>query len=143
MTPIGCGLMLSERSFSFGGESMQAVIVTLTGLLALVFLAAGLQKVFQSRAIASNMRRLGASRGLTRLIGALEILGAIGIVAGIRYPVAAIAATIGFVLLLVGAIAFHARAGDYGRRTRRNDAFAPPVLLILTGVLGALLLSGA
>jgi uncharacterized membrane protein YphA (DoxX/SURF4 family) len=135
--------MLSERSFSFLGESMQSVIATLTGLLALVFLAAGLQKVFLSRTIASNMRRLGASRGLTRLIGTLEILGAIGITAGIWYPVAGVAATIGFVLLLAGAIGYHARAGDYGHRARRSDAFAPPVLLVLTGVLGALLLNGA
>jgi hypothetical protein len=122
---------------------MPAVITTLTGLLALVFLAAGLQKVLLLRTVTSNMRRLGAGRGLTRLIGTLEILGAIGMTVGIWYPAAGMAATIGIVLLLAGAIAYHARAGDYGRRTRRSDAFAPPVLLILTGVLGALLLNGA
>jgi uncharacterized membrane protein YphA (DoxX/SURF4 family) len=71
------------------------VITTLTGLLALVFLAAGLQKVLLLRTVTSNMRRLGASHGLTRRIGTLEILGAIGMTVGIWYPVAGVAATIG------------------------------------------------
>jgi hypothetical protein len=120
-----------------------AVITTLTGLLVLVFLAAGLQKVLLLRSVTSNMRRLGAGRRLTRLIGSLEILGALGMAVGIWYPVAGVAAATGLVLLLAGAIGYHVRAGDYGRRTRRSDAFAPPVLLVLTGVLGALLLNGA
>lgn len=119
---------------------MPTVITTLTVLLALVFLAAGFLKILLLRTITSNMRRLGASHGLTRLIGTLEILGAIGLAVGIWYPLAGVVAAIGFVLLLAGAIGHHARAGDYARR---SDAFAPPVLLILTGVLGALLLSGA
>lgn len=122
---------------------MSAVITVLAGFLAVVFLAAGVQKVLLLRAVTSNMRRLGAGQELTRLIGSLEILGAIGMTVGIWYPVAGVAATIGIVLLLAGAIASHARAGDYGRRTRRSDAFAPPVLLILAGLLGALLLNGA
>jgi uncharacterized membrane protein YphA (DoxX/SURF4 family) len=118
---------------------MSAAVATLTVLLALVFLPAGLQKVLLLRAVTSNLRRLGVGRGLTRLLGTLEILGVI--VVGIWYPPAGLAATIGFVVLLVGAIGYHARAGDYGRRTRRGDAFAPPVLLVLAGVLGVLLLN--
>lgn len=61
---------------------MSIVITVLTGLLVLVFLAAGLQKVLLVRAVASNMRRLGADRGLACLIGGLEILGAIGLAVG-------------------------------------------------------------
>jgi hypothetical protein len=52
-----------------------------------------------------------------------------------------VAAAVGFVVLLAGAVRYHLRAGDYGRRTRRGDAFAPPVLLVLVGALGALLLN--
>lgn len=118
---------------------MSAVVTTLTVLLALVFLAAGLQKVLLLRAVTANMRRLGAGPGLTRTIGALELLGVVGVVVGLWYPLAGVAAAIGFVLLLAGAIRYHLRAGDYGPRTRRGDAFAPPVLLVLAGALGVLL----
>jgi uncharacterized membrane protein YphA (DoxX/SURF4 family) len=133
----------SEGTFVLKEEAVSvAVTTTLTVLLALVFLAAGLQKVLLLRAVTTNMRRLGAGSGLTRTVGALELLGVAGIVVGFWYPLAGVAATIGFVLVLAGAIGYHARAGDYGARTRRGDAFAPPVLLVLAGLLGALLAIG-
>jgi uncharacterized membrane protein YphA (DoxX/SURF4 family) len=118
---------------------VSVTVTTLTVLLALVFLAAGLQKVLLLRAVTTNMRRLGVGPGLTRTIGGLELLGALGLVAGFWYPLAGVVAATGFVLLLAGAIRSHLRAGDYGGRTRRGDAFAPPVLLLLAGVLGVLL----
>jgi uncharacterized membrane protein YphA (DoxX/SURF4 family) len=120
---------------------MSAAVITLTALLALIFTAAGSQKLLLRRAIVANLRRLGAGTGLARTLGVLELLGVLGLLVGLRYPVAGIAAAVGFVLLMAGAISYHARVGDYGRRTRRGDAFVPPVLLALAGVLGALLLT--
>jgi uncharacterized membrane protein YphA (DoxX/SURF4 family) len=117
---------------------VSVAVTTLTVLLALVFLAAGLQKVLLLRAVTTNMRRLGAGSGMTRMIGALELLGVAGIVVGLWNPLAGVAAAVGFVLLLAGAVRYHIRAGDYGRPTRRGDAFAPLVLLVLAGVFGAL-----
>lgn len=119
---------------------MSAAITTITVLLGLLFVAAGLQKLLLRRAIVANLRRLGAGTELARTLGSLELLGVLGLVVGLWFPLAGLAAATGFVLLMAGAIAYHARAGDYGRRTRRGDAFVPPVLLVLAGTLGVLLL---
>lgn len=121
---------------------MSAAVITLTVLLALVFAAAGSQKLLLRRAIVANLRRLGAGTGLARTLGVLELLGVLGLLVGAWYPLAGAAAAAGFVLLMAGAVAYHARAGDYGRRTRRGDAFVPPVLLVLAGTLGVLLTVG-
>jgi uncharacterized membrane protein YphA (DoxX/SURF4 family) len=120
---------------------MSAAVITLTALLALVFAAAGSQKLLRRRAIIANLRRLGAGTGLARTLGVLELLGVLGLLVGLWYPLVGTAAAAGFVLLMAGAITYHASAGDYGRRTRRGDAFVPPVLLALAGVLGTLLLA--
>jgi hypothetical protein len=122
---------------------MSAAVITITVLLGLLFVAAGLQKLLLRRTIVTNLRRLGAGTGLTRTLGILELLGVLGLVAGLWFPLAGVAAATGFVLLMAGAVTYHARVGDYGRRTRRSDAFVPPVLLLLAGVLGALLLNAA
>jgi uncharacterized membrane protein YphA (DoxX/SURF4 family) len=116
-------------------------VIALSVPVVLVFLLAGAQKVLLRRAVTANMGRLGVSSALTRLIGILEIAGAVGIVVGIWLTSAAIAATTGLVLLLIGAVGYHARAGDYMRRGRRAEAVAPAILLVVTGLIGALRLA--
>jgi hypothetical protein len=70
---------------------------------------------------------------LWRLVGALEVAGALGLAAGLVMPVLGIAAAAGLALLMAGAIAAHARAQDL-----RNAA--PAALLLVLAVVTAGLL---
>ncbi|MEV7373979.1 DoxX family protein [Streptomyces sp. NPDC090301] len=87
------------------------------GLLALFYLYAGAAKAFRSR---DQLRPMMAwvdrvPLPAVRALGAIEILGAVGLIlpplTGIA-PWLALAAAIGFVLLQVGAIAVHLTGED-------------------------------
>jgi uncharacterized membrane protein YphA (DoxX/SURF4 family) len=85
-------------------------------LLALAFLAAGLAKVSQpKKKLAGHMAWVDDfSERSVKLIGAAEVLGALGLVlpaAGITGALIPIAAT-GLVLLMLGAAITHARRGE-------------------------------
>ena len=87
-------------------------------LLAIVFLMAGVLKVTQSKSkLAENMKFVeDFSGGQVRLIGALEILGALGLVlpgvTGILPWLTPLAAT-GLALTMVGAIITHLGRKEY------------------------------
>ena len=108
---------------------------------ALVLLLAGGQKVLMRPRVARNLRRLGVGPALTRLIGVLEIAGAVGLVAGSWVSPLGIAAAAGLICLLIGALIYHARAGDFSNRERRAEALAPGALLVVAGFIGVLLLN--
>jgi hypothetical protein len=52
-----------------------------------------------------------------------------------------IAAAAGLICLLIGALVYHSRAGDFGNRQRRTEALAPGALLVVAGTIGACMLS--
>lgn len=118
---------------------MSWLVITLVSIAALVFMLAGVQKVLLLDAMTEPMRRLGTADGLTRFIGLLELSGATGLIIGIWYRPLGVAAGIGLVALLLGAIVFHARAGDYRGGRNRGSAMAPIGVLIVLGVAGTLL----
>lgn len=118
---------------------MSGVIIVLSAIAALVLLAAGAQKILLRRSVTVPMRRLGAGDGLTRLIGFLELAGASGLVAGNWLRPLAWAAVIGLMALLLGAIAYHLRAGDYRDGQHRTSAAAPVVLLAVVGSIAVLM----
>jgi uncharacterized membrane protein YphA (DoxX/SURF4 family) len=84
-------------------------------LLALAFLAAGGMKLAQpkEKLVASGMGWAdGFGDGTVKLIGALEVLGAIGVVLPAALdvvPVLAALAAVGLALVMVGAVITHAR----------------------------------
>ena len=96
---------------------MITVLWILLALLAIVFLLAGLTKVFQSKEkLAERMPWVeGYSQGQIKLIGILEILGSLGLIlpglTGIMPWLTSFAA-IGLALLMVGAIVTHFRRGE-------------------------------
>ncbi len=96
---------------------MNATIWVLQVLLALLFLAAGVTKVSQPRQrLATNMGWVeDFSDPAVRAIGALEVLGAVGLLlpalTGVATVLVPIAAT-GLALLMVGAAATHRRRGE-------------------------------
>jgi len=94
---------------------MNVVLWIVAGLLALAFLAAGLLKLLQPK---EKLAKSGLawtedfSAGTVKLIGGLEVLGALGLVlprllniAPVLVPLAAL----GIALIMVGAIVTHAR----------------------------------
>ncbi len=97
---------------------MNVVLWIIAGVLAAAFLAAGLMKLTQpkEKIVESGMGWAQAfSPGTVKLIGALEIAAAIGLVLpavlGIA-PVLVPLAALGLVLLMLGAIVTHARRGE-------------------------------
>lgn len=118
---------------------MSLLAVILIALAALVLLLAGVQKVALRHTVTEPMRRIGVTDRSTRLIGVLELAGVSGLVAGIWFAPLGVAAGIGLAVLLLGAVVFHARAGDYRGRRHRGSATAPIVLLVVLGLAGALL----
>lgn len=91
---------------------MLVVAIVLAVLLAVGFALAGVQKVSGATAMMESADHLGVPRERYRLIGGLEILAAVGLIVGIFVSALGIAAAVGLVLLMAGAVAFHLRAGD-------------------------------
>jgi uncharacterized membrane protein YphA (DoxX/SURF4 family) len=96
-------------------------------VVALAFLAAGggkLAGVSQSLEIRDRLR-VPATRW--KAIGGLEVLGAAGVLIGLAVPPVGIAAAVGLVLLMVGAVSAHARADERAQAV-------PPIALALLAV---------
>ncbi|KUL40479.1 DoxX family protein [Actinoplanes awajinensis] len=114
---------------------MNVVLWIIAGLLAAAFLAAGAMKVLQpkEKLVASGMGwAADLSDVQVKLIGAVEVLGAIGLILPALLDIAPvlipIAAT-GLVITMIGAVVVHVRRNE-------NQAIAPSaVLLVLAAVV--------
>lgn len=92
-------------------------------ILALAFLAAGGAKLAGAPAMRESATHLGFPFTTYRGIGALEVVGAIGLLAGFANEYIGIAAAIGLALLMIGAVGTHVKAGD------SVGKFAPALVL--------------
>src|SRR5262245_6462564 len=123
--------LLTDRN---QGAAMEIAYWVVGGLLALFYLFAGVQKVSQSQ---EKLRPTMAwvdqiPMPAVRVIGALEILGALGLVLPPLTGIAAglaLAAAIGLVLIQVGGMIVHLRRGETG------VIWLNIVLLVLAGVV--------
>jgi hypothetical protein len=86
--------------------------VIVTALLAVLMGFAGSIKIVGLKQSLEIRDHLGVKPPQWRGIGALELAGVAGILAGLSWPPIGIAAAIGLALLLLGAIGFHVRASD-------------------------------
>ena len=108
---------------------MQTTLWIVQVLLAVIFTLTGLTKLTQPRAkMAAGPMRWAAdvSDAQFRLIGALEVLGAIGLILPAALGVAPMLtplAAVGLVLIMVGAILTHVRIDE------KNRLAAPVVVL--------------
>jgi uncharacterized membrane protein YphA (DoxX/SURF4 family) len=98
---------------------MNVVLWILAALLAAMFLAAGAGKLVQSKeklAASPNMAWTeDFSPEMLKLIGALEVLAAVGLILPAALDIAPIIvplAAVGLVLLMIGAAITHARRGE-------------------------------
>ncbi|MBE1575188.1 DoxX family protein [Amycolatopsis roodepoortensis] len=105
--------------------------VVLSVLLAAIFAVLGVAKILRQPALVSRTERIGFSVRAIQGIGALELAGAAGLVAGLFWRPLGIAAAAGLVALLIGAAVSHVRAGDGIKDV------APPVWLALVSAAAA------
>ena len=113
------------------------MIDVLAVCLAVVFGVAGLAKVGGAPVMRKAARHLGFTIGRYRVIGALEVAGAIGLLVGLGIPAIGVAAAIGLGLLLLGAAAAHAAHRDAAPRV------AVPLLLVAVVAAYGVLMAGA
>ncbi|MFE4816556.1 DoxX family protein [Streptomyces sp. NPDC056704] len=95
---------------------MSTPTIVLAVLLAAIFLLLGAAKL----AAVPAMRQAAAHVGMTtthyRLLGALEVAAAAGLLAGLRITALGAAAAAGLILLMAGAVVIHLRSGDPAAR---------------------------
>lgn len=98
---------------------MNALLWSIAGLLAVLFLLAGLMKLSQPQAklVDSGMGWAGdLAPGTVKAIGALEVLGALGLILPAALDVAPVLvawAATGLAVTMAGAAAVHARRKEY------------------------------
>jgi uncharacterized membrane protein YphA (DoxX/SURF4 family) len=107
-------------------------IIVLSALLAVAFLGSGGLKLAGAKQSLQMRDQLHVGAQLWRVVGALEVAGALGLAAGFVVPALGIAAAVGLALLMVGGIVAHARAQDL-----RNAG--PAALLLVLAVATAVL----
>jgi hypothetical protein len=105
--------------------------IVLSVLVAAAVLGSGAAKLAGAQQSIAIRDRLGVTAGLWRGVGVLEFAAAVGLAAGLAVHVLGIAAAVGLVLLLIGAIGTHARAHDLSHA-------APAVGLLLLTIAAAL-----
>ena len=93
---------------------MYITAAILSVLLALVTLGSGAPKALLKGDVPAMLQsHMGLSSGLVRFIGLAEIAAAVGLVVGLFWQPLGIAAAIGFAVVMVGAVGFHAKAGGH------------------------------
>ncbi|SDG88441.1 DoxX-like family protein [Sinosporangium album] len=105
---------------------MFIAFVIVAVITAILFVLAGLPKLLAQPAMVTELGRLGVAPGFMRIVGLLEVLGGLGVLAGIWIGILGILAPAGLILVMLGAIGTHVRAGDTANQTLR-----PLPLLIL------------
>jgi uncharacterized membrane protein YphA (DoxX/SURF4 family) len=112
---------------------MYIAAAILSILLAAVALAAGAPKAVLTGSTPAQLQsHMGLSPGLVRFIGLAEVSAAAGLIVGLFWQPLGIAAAVCFAVLLIGAIGFHAKAGDYANAKTRSQAMAPIVLAFVS-----------
>ncbi|MFF3663807.1 DoxX family protein [Streptomyces olivochromogenes] len=112
---------------------MYIAAAVLSVILALVSLAAGTPKALLKGDVPAGLQsHMGLSAGFVRFIGLAEVAATVGLVIGLFWQPLGIAAAVGMTVTLVGAVVFHARAGDYANPETRGNAMAPVVLTLVS-----------
>ncbi len=112
---------------------MTVLAIVLQILLGLVFLAAGVTKLRGAPQHVEDFARWRYPAWFLPVTGAVEVLGALGMLVGTVVASLAVPAAILLAVDMTGALITHLRAGDPPPR------FAPPSLLLSLALLVALL----
>ena len=113
------------------------MLVIATLLTAVIFAPAGLTKATDHPKMRDDRARFSITEQQWKLLGALEVLGAIGVLVGLAVGAIGIAAAAGLAVVSLGAVATHVRAGDPVAKT-----VPAGIGLVLAAVVIALHVSG-
>ncbi len=97
-------------------------------VLCLIFLLSGLMKASGNEKGLAGTRAVNVPDGLGRFTGALEALGALGILIGFKLSLFAWLGFVGLWMIMAGAIFFHFRA------KKTKSAIVPFILLVLLSI---------
>jgi uncharacterized membrane protein YphA (DoxX/SURF4 family) len=115
---------------------MHWLVFIVEGLLAAAFLMAGWTKVsgseMQRKAFAESYHY---PLGLMYFIGAMEVLGGLGLLVGYWAPILAVLAAAGLTIIMVGAVATHLRLRDTASHMLPALVLLVLVLLVFFGRL--------
>ncbi|MGV0742706.1 DoxX family protein [Mycolicibacterium sp. XJ870] len=112
---------------------MAIAVLVVTIALAIYLGVAAVLNIFYLEEARKNGQRLGLSPARSRFIGYCQLAGVIGLVGGLFWRPLAIAAAIGFLVMMVLAVLAHRRVGD---------SFALTVPAIVIFLLTAFVLGG-
>lgn len=108
---------------------MSVAATVLALLLAVVLVGSAIGKMTRAAPVVENLTRAGVPDGMYPFLAAVEVAGAVGLVAGIWWAPIGVAAAVGVVLYFVGAVSYHLRERDF--------QVVPPVSLGLIAVAAA------
>ena len=91
------------------------MLVAVSVLLALLCLLPAAAKLSGHARMRQSAQHFGIAWERYRLIGVAELAAAVGILAGLRVRPLGVAAAVGMVLLVVGALVTHSRAGGVAK----------------------------
>ncbi|KAA0022427.1 DoxX family protein [Antrihabitans cavernicola] len=111
---------------------MDVAAVVCSVALAVAAMVSGVPKVQLQGLTWAFMRSRGISANQVRAIGSGELIGVVGLMAGLFWRPAGVVAAALLLLLFGGAVVFHVRHGDYGNPDMRMPALAPFALTILS-----------
>jgi hypothetical protein len=112
------------------------VVPVLAGILVVAFGVLGTAKVAAVPAMRNRARHVGYTVAAYRRIGALELLGAAGLLVGAALPLVGALAACGLLLLLGGAVLVHLRNGDGARELAPALVLGAVALAFVVLVLG-------
>lgn len=92
---------------------MFAAYLTVTLLAAAANIFSAVLDFIRFKQILVNMARVGVSESCLTAFGVLKAAGAVGLLAGIFWPVIGTAAAAGLVVFFIAAIVVHLRGQDY------------------------------
>ena len=112
---------------------MNIVAIVLQVLLGLVFMGAGASKIAGARMQVETFDRLHLPQWFRPVVGIVEVIGVVGILAGVAVHWLAAVAAIWFVGVMLGALMTHVRVRDAAR-----DVVPAAVLLCVATIVVAL-----
>ena len=110
----------------------------LAGLLVVAFATLGSAKLAAVPAMRTKAEHVGFSVSAYRRIGALEVLGVLGLLVGAFVPVIGALAAVGLLILLGGALLAHLKNGDGVREIAPAVVLGVAALTFLLLVVGGL-----
>jgi uncharacterized membrane protein YphA (DoxX/SURF4 family) len=105
---------------------MSVALIVLATLLGLAAAGSAFGKLKRVPAVVESMHAVGVSDGQMRILAALELLGAAGLLVGIWVPFIGIAAAACLALYFLGAVIAHIRSAEPAK-----TAAAPALLMVL------------